>query len=59
MRFCLYTGIFMLFSAVTLMGGPGIGEPAPNFTLPDTGYVYHSLSDYQYDVVLVNHGQSG
>jgi hypothetical protein len=48
----------MLFAAA-LLAGPNVGDPAPNFTLPDTGYVYHSLTDYMYHVILLNHGQTG
>jgi hypothetical protein len=58
MRYLLLVIVFTLLLAVLLIAGPNIGDPAPNFTLPDTTYTYHSLSDYQYNVVLVNHGQS-
>jgi hypothetical protein len=59
MKLSIFVGICLLFSAVLLIAGPNIGEPAPDFTLPDTGYVYHSLSDYPYHVVLINHGRTG
>ncbi len=38
---------------------PGPGTPAPDFTLPDTAYTNHSLSDYRGSVVLLNFWQSG
>jgi hypothetical protein len=37
---------------------PGAGDPAPNFTLPDTAYVNHSLSDYRGKVVQLFFWQS-
>jgi hypothetical protein len=55
----MYVGIFFMLCAVALMAGPNLGDPAPDFTLPDTCYVNHSLSDYLYDVILLNHGQTG
>ncbi len=59
MKLLMYVCVFLLLFAVVLMAGPNIGDPAPNFTLPDTAYVYHTLTDYMYNVVLVNHGQTG
>lgn len=49
--------IFVLL-CVPLFAGPNVGDPAPNFTCPDTNYVYHTLTDYRYDVVFLNFGQS-
>jgi hypothetical protein len=51
--------LFFLLLCAPLLAGPGIGQPAPDFTCPDTGYVYHTLTDYQYNVVWLNFGQSG
>ncbi len=36
-----------------------VGDPAPDFTLPDTAYVNHALSEYRGKVVLLNFWQSG
>jgi len=41
-----------------LMAWPQPGTPAPNFTLPDTAYVNHSLSDYRGSVVQLFFWQS-
>lgn len=35
-----------------------IGDPAPDFSLPDVNGEYHSLSDYEGQVVLINFWQS-
>ena len=34
-----------------LMAWPHAGDPAPDFTIPDTAYVNHSLSEYRGKVV--------
>jgi thiol-disulfide isomerase/thioredoxin len=50
-------GLLVLFPAMataTLQ----VGDPAPDFTLPDTAYVNHSLSEYRGDVVLLDFWQS-
>jgi hypothetical protein len=41
-----------------LMAWPQVGTPAPDFTLPDTAYVNHSLSDYRGSVVQLFFWQS-
>ena len=41
-----------------LMAWPQVGEVAPDFTLPDTAYVNHSLSDYRGSVVQLFFWQS-
>jgi len=38
--------------------GPNVGDPAPNFTLPDTALVNHSLSDFTGRVVVLNFWQA-
>ncbi len=51
-----------VFSAVALsflmatsaMAGPGVGDPAVEFTLSDVYGVEHSLSDFQGKVLLLN-----
>ena len=30
-----------------------VGDPAPDFTIPDTAYVNHSLSELQGNVVVI------
>jgi len=41
-----------------LIAGPNPGDTAPNFTLPDTAGVNHSLTDYQGKVVQLFFWQS-
>jgi hypothetical protein len=41
-----------------LMAAPGVGDPAPNFTLPDTAGVNHQLTDYTGKVVQLFFWQS-
>jgi peroxiredoxin len=41
-----------------LMAYPSVGSPAPNFTLPDTALVNHSLTDYRGKVVQLLFWQS-
>ena len=41
-----------------LMAWPQPGDQAPDFTLPDTAYVNHSLSDYRGSVVQLFFWQS-
>ena len=36
-----------------LLAGPNIGDPAPNFTLPDTALVNHQLAQYRGNVVQI------
>lgn len=57
MRFSLFTSVLLLL-AIPVFAGPNVGDPAPDFTLPDTTYVYHSLSDYKGNVVFLNLGWS-
>lgn len=35
-------------------GGPGVGDPAPDFTEPDIYGTNHSLSDFAGKTVLLN-----
>ena len=37
-----------------LLAGPGPGSLAPNFTLPDTALVNHSLTEFAGKVVVLN-----
>jgi len=55
----------LLFALVALaalpammMAGPGVGQPAPDFTLPDSAGVNHSLYDYAGKVVPIIFWQS-
>jgi len=43
-----------LLSAGACLAGPGIGQPAPGFTLKDSANVNHSLSDQSGKVVMLN-----
>jgi hypothetical protein len=43
--------VVLAFMPMALMAGPGPGDPAPNFTIPDTAGINHSLIDYQGKVV--------
>jgi len=43
-----------LLSAGACLAGPGIGQPAPGFTLPDSAGVNRSLSSYRGRVVMLN-----
>jgi hypothetical protein len=36
-----------------LVAGPNIGDPAPNFALPDTALVNHQLAEYRGKVVQI------
>ncbi len=58
MKLLTFVFITLLLLCVALIAGPNVGDPAPNFTLPDTTYTYHNLTDYQYKVVLLNFGQT-
>ena len=40
--------------ASAAFAGPGIGTPAPEFMLTDVDGNYHSLSDYEGKVILLN-----
>ncbi len=48
--------------AVSMVGlsfsAPNIGDPAPSFSIPDTNLVYHSLSDFNGRIVVLNLWQS-
>jgi hypothetical protein len=44
--------------AMLLAGGPTPGQLAPNFTLPDTANVQHSLRSYEGKVVHLFFWQS-
>jgi len=55
--------LFLALVAVILVPAavaayPPPGSPAPDFTLPDTAYVNHSLSDYHGQVVWMLFWQS-
>jgi hypothetical protein len=41
-----------------MMAYPAVGDPAPNFILPDTAGVMHSLVDYSGKVVQLFFWQS-
>jgi peroxiredoxin len=43
----------LAIAPMLLFAGPNVGDPAPNFTLPDTALVNHQLSEYRGKVVQV------
>jgi hypothetical protein len=42
-----------LAALAPVLAGPQVGDPAPNFTLPDTAWVNHQLADYRGQVVML------
>jgi len=58
MRKILLALVVLAAVPAILMAGPGVGQPAPNFTLPDTAGVNHQLTDYAGKVVQLFFWQS-
>ncbi len=54
----LLLALVVLAVPAILMAAPGVGDPAPNFTLPDTAGVNHQLTDYAGKVVQLFFWQS-
>jgi peroxiredoxin len=54
----LLLALVVLAVPAILMAAPGVGDPAPDFTLPDTAGVNHSLTDYTGKVVQLFFWQS-
>jgi peroxiredoxin len=54
----LLLALVVLAVPAILMAAPGVGDPAPNFTLPDTAGVDHQLTDYAGKVVQLFFWQS-
>jgi peroxiredoxin len=54
----LLLALVVLAVPAILMAAPGVGDPAPNFTLPDTAGVNHQLTDYAGKVVSLFFWQS-
>lgn len=53
------TVLFALLSLLVLapaaaLAGPQVGDPAPDFSLPDTAWVMQQFSQYRGQVVLLN-----
>lgn len=48
----------LAFVPALLVAGPNPGDPAPNFTLPDSAGVNHQLTDYTGKVVQLFFWQS-
>jgi len=46
MRKLLLALVVLAAVPALMMAYPAVGDPAPNFTLPDTAGVNHSLTDY-------------
>ena len=51
--------VVLALAPALLMAYPAVGSPAPNFTLPDTALVNHSLSDYLGKCVQLQFWDSG
>ncbi len=51
MRKLLLALVVLAAVPAIMMASPGVGDPAPNFTLKDTANVNHSLFDYTGSVV--------
>jgi len=59
MRKWLFAALIILMLApALLMAYPAVGDTAPNFTIPDTAWVNHSLTDYRGKVVQLLFWQS-
>jgi hypothetical protein len=58
MRKLLLAMVVLAAIPAMMMAYPAVGDPAPNFTLPDTAGVNHSLFDYQGKVVSLFFWQS-
>ena len=59
MRKILLAMVVLAFVPALLMAGPNPGDPAPNFTLPDSEGVNHQLTDFTGKVVMLFFWQSG
>jgi peroxiredoxin Q/BCP len=53
--------VFVILAAVPAltMAWPQPGDPAPNFTLPDSAGTDHQLTDYAGKVVMLNFWYAG
>ena len=49
--------LFLLPAAA--LGNLRVGDTAPDFSLPDTAWVNHQLSEFRGQVVVLNFWQSG
>jgi hypothetical protein len=58
MRKLLLAMVVLAAIPAMMMAYPAVGDPAPNFTLPDTAGVNHSLFGYQGKVVCLFFWQS-
>lgn len=47
------SSLFISFAGDGL-AAPGVGDPAPDFTLRDTDGYWHTLSDYSGQVIFLN-----
>jgi hypothetical protein len=56
-RRLLAAGIILGFASAGF-AAPNAGDPAPDFTEPDTAGVMHTLSDYTGNAILLNFWQS-
>jgi len=44
---------------LSLFGGPGVGEPAPDFTEVDTAGQPHNLSDFKFNTIMLHFWHTG
>jgi hypothetical protein len=51
--------LVLLAIPATLVAGPNPGDPAPNFSLPDTAGISHALLSYRGHVVHLQFWDSG
>ena len=58
MRKLLLALVVLAAVPAMMMAYPAVGDPAPNFTLPDTAGVNHQLTDYAGKVVQLFFWQS-
>jgi hypothetical protein len=58
MRVFLYVIFCLVLFLLPLLAGPNIGDPCPDFQEYDTTYTYHTLSQYEGNVVFLNLGES-
>jgi len=59
MRKTLFTFVVLAAIPAMVMAWPQPGDPAPDFTLPDSAGTSHQLTDYAGKVVMLNFWYAG